>query len=87
MLPKLAVISVRAGITQEIADKLFLDTMEHHSEEDDGIWVVRSGNYVIGQGKNKKYVTVFPCPFEGHKDDWQVVLPITCANDLAKQLI
>lgn len=83
--PQLAKVSVRAGIDSAVAATLLnlcrpLGEIPWARE----VWL-QGQNYVVGQGHPRYYV-VLRCPFQGHKDSWQVVAPIRSAADLLLQL-
>lgn len=96
IIPKLATVSSRSGVTQEKAEAIYVGVMAMMDSLavsniniifKDAPWAfITVDDYVIGQGKNHNYMTVFKVPFEGHADDWQVIKPIHTADDLLEQL-
>lgn len=87
IIPKLATISARSGITQEMAEVIYIRRITSAQQPPAvGPWASQVGQYVIGQGDNHDYMTIFVLPFEGHADDWQVIEPIYNADDLLRQL-
>lgn len=82
--PKLATISVRTLIDSEVAYKAYLianKTSEVWADEVE----IAGKKYVVGQA-NSEYFVCFALPFTGHRDDWDVILPIYSARDLLSQL-
>lgn len=86
IMPKLATICIRAGLTEAIAESIWLAIKERRQIDNGVAWADQLGEYVIGQGLDHTFFSVFPCPFEGHTDDWQVIQPINNAKDLLTQL-
>ena len=87
--PRLANICSRALIDTEIANKVLEIALKKNHPESKNVWaeevILEDKKYVVGQG-DISYFVCFPCPFNGHRDDWEVILPINSAQDLLKQL-
>lgn len=85
-MKRLAAVCTRAGVSVELAHKALLRAMPIPN----GVWAkeveVDGTKLVVGQGSADDMFVCFPCPFEGHSDEWKVILPIRSANDLLKQL-
>lgn len=74
----LSTVSVRAGITNELAQKA-LDRVK--SIPKSGAWAVQvkidDDNYVVGQPKKRSIVLVLPVPFTGEPVGYRVIKPFT----------
>lgn len=87
IIPKLATVSTRCGISQEMAEVIYIRKITSAQQPPAvGPWASQVGQYVIGQSDNHEYMTIFELPFNGHADDWQVIEPILNADDLLRQL-
>lgn len=82
----LSQICMQYGISKEIANKILFLAFPFP----EGIWakevLFENNRYVVGQGIDHKYFSVFKCPCEGHCEEWELIKPINSAQDLKVQL-
>jgi hypothetical protein len=80
-----------------LAEQVYLQFMHHIKDKIEGIFVVQGiypwvreyefcgSKYAVAM-VNEHYYTVVPLPFEGHKEEWDVMPPINSISDLSEIL-
>jgi hypothetical protein len=87
--PKPSHITERAAVDPAVAEQVWLKVLHEEGEMPPIPWAAETDilgqRFVVGMGVPEFY-TVFPLPFSGHMEEWQVIPPINSAADLLKVL-
>lgn len=89
IIPTHSHITERAAVDPAVAEQAWLKALQEKGEMPPIPWAAETEflgkRYVVGMGVPEFY-TVFPLPFSGHQEEWQVIPPINSAKDLLKVL-